>query len=333
MFTPTQIIYSLTSSCNLHCAHCAVDRARGKLDAQKAISFLKRVKNSFLGESVTQVGFTGGETFLALDALCAISQAAFDEGFTFGRVMTNGVWWGSVEELRGALKRLFDAHFDGTLCVSYDAFHAQSFERVWTFFSVAHEVFGTSASYAVQSVKKGEEEDFCEELARLRSCAQKCGFDILCDRTELSLPPKSAQAWSDDKWFLDEDCFSMGNIFFVHPDGRLAPCCGFANEGEALCIGEIGEDIEKIMARAKGNSFLRLCFEKGLSSAIKAFESKLKKEGKFENSKAGECKGGKSVLQPFIELESAERGARERASGKTRDPCVFCAALQSRFIT
>ena len=56
---------------------------------------------------------------------------------------------------------------------------------------------------------------------------------------------------------------------FVHSDGNIAPCCGFANENPQLFIGKITDSIETILQNAKSNKMIQLCFEKGLSSVKK----------------------------------------------------------------
>jgi uncharacterized protein (UPF0297 family) len=46
MFTPSEIIFSITTACNMHCPHCFVNREPFNLKASDAITFLKSVYDS-----------------------------------------------------------------------------------------------------------------------------------------------------------------------------------------------------------------------------------------------------------------------------------------------
>jgi radical SAM protein with 4Fe4S-binding SPASM domain len=97
-------------------------------------------------------------------------------------------------------------------------------------------------------------------------------------------------AWGASAWFEDDFCRGPGNVFYVHPDGRVAVCCGFANENPQLVIGNIRkDDYRSLMRRASQNAFVRACYEAGLGATRER-------------------------------LEAAER----RFPGKTGDPCFFC---------
>ena len=151
MFNPEEIIFAVTTACNMHCPHCFVNRKPFNLKASDAINFLKSVHDS-QNSSIEMVGFSGGEPFLRPDFLCEVIKAAIDMDFMFDRIMTNGDWWKSEEDLRETLQKVYDAGYDGKIGLSYDNFHAQSEERSATFIQTAWEIFGSDA-VEIQSVK------------------------------------------------------------------------------------------------------------------------------------------------------------------------------------
>ena len=151
MFNPEEIIFAVTTACNMHCPHCFVNREPFNLKASDAITFLKSVYDS-QNSSIETVGFSGGEPFLRQDFLCEVIKAAIDMDFMFDRIMTNGDWWKTKEDLRATLQKVYDAGYDGKIGVSYDNFHAQNEERIATFIQTVWEIFGSDA-VEIQSVK------------------------------------------------------------------------------------------------------------------------------------------------------------------------------------
>ncbi|MBR1404231.1 MAG: radical SAM protein [Treponema sp.] len=151
MFCPTEIIFAATTACNLHCPHCFVNREPHQLKTEDALAFLKSAHESESSQ-IEKIGFSGGEPFLCVDFLCAVIKASVDYDFMFDRIMTNGDWWKSEQDLHATLQKIYDAGYDGKIGVSYDTFHAQSEERIATFIQTAWEIFGKQ-SVEIQSVK------------------------------------------------------------------------------------------------------------------------------------------------------------------------------------
>lgn len=151
MFNPTEIIFATTTACNLHCPHCFIKRDPSSLKAEQALSFLQSVRESE-NSQIERIGFSGGEPFLCLDFLCQVIKASVDYDFMFDRIMTNGDWWKSEEDLRSSLQKVYDSGYDGKIGLSYDTFHGQSEERAATFIQSAWEIFGGD-SVEIQSVK------------------------------------------------------------------------------------------------------------------------------------------------------------------------------------
>lgn len=80
--------------------------------------------------------------------------------------------------------------------------------------------------------------------------------------------------WTAKEWFEDDFCAGPGNVLYVHPNGKVAVCCGFANENEELIVGRIpGDGIDAILARAAASPRVRACYETGLGEVRKRLEA------------------------------------------------------------
>src|SRR3989338_6755590 len=86
IFLPKEILFSPTTNCNLLCGHCDIEQRSTRLGKSTALRFLAACADA----GIKRVGFTGGEPFLALDLVCAISKEAVRRGMLFSRAMTNG---------------------------------------------------------------------------------------------------------------------------------------------------------------------------------------------------------------------------------------------------
>jgi MoaA/NifB/PqqE/SkfB family radical SAM enzyme len=263
-FCPTEIIFACTSACNLHCAHCFVDRNPRKLEISQALALLD---NCGAAESpIERVGFSGGEPFLYMDFLLEVTRAVVSHDLLFDQIMTNGDWWRDESELRNTLQTLYDAGYDGKIGLSWDEYHGQSEERMITFIKTVQEIFGEEA-INIQKV---------EEIPSLRGAQRRSNpqswiaspsarNDVKVYTLPRTYPGDDPQAWKSKHWFKEDYCQGPGNILYVHADGNIAPCCGFANENPALFIGKITDSYETIMKNAAQNEMVQLCFTKGLS--------------------------------------------------------------------
>jgi len=136
-FRPKEILFSPTADCNLSCPHCTNEKPKVILSKSTAIKFLRGSKRI----GIDRVGFTGGEPFLALNFLCGIAAAAAREGFLFGKIMTNAVWHRDELHLGRTLERLFESGYDGSICVSVDAFHKQNLKKIARFIEMASAIW------------------------------------------------------------------------------------------------------------------------------------------------------------------------------------------------
>ncbi|MEI6387034.1 MAG: radical SAM/SPASM domain-containing protein [Spirochaetota bacterium] len=100
---------------------------------------------------------------------------------------------------------------------------------------------------------------------------------IRFDRSFAACPdPEAAGAWKSQGWFKDDLCAGPGNLFFVHPGGDVAPCCGYANENPGLILGNIATaTFATLMENAAASVQVRSCYGTGLG----ALRTRLGREG------------------------------------------------------
>ena len=246
------------------------------------------------------------------DFLFKISSAAVKMDFLFDRLMTNACWFHDDKELESVLKNLFESGFDGTFGISADAWHGQNPEDLSIFIKTVFDIWNCKDCVeilTVDNIDKTKPEELFGSIAKYLNAdyIHKKGYsDCITnkhpDKTAtdyydsqilhiniVNIPYSSGAfepAWENGSWFKDDFCAGPGNVFYVHSDGTIAACCGFANENENLIIGSIKDDYNDLMKKAKSNSFIRLCHEEGLGT----FRTKLEKKGiKFPGTTMDMC--------------------------------------------
>jgi hypothetical protein len=312
MFHPEEVIFAPTSRCNLDCSHCTVKRGQEELSVADAVAFLDTCSEA----GIERLGFSGGEPFLRPDFLVGVSKAAVERGMYFDRLMTNGDWWTDTAGLSAVLDSVRDAGFDGVLGLSWDSYHGQAADRMLTFLQAVFASWGRKDTVELLSVRSPDDAGFLRDLDSVAAALGgrvESGFGepsrivdaVYLARSEsdpdngsgLIIPitrtPRSKPAgegsWDAKDWFTDDWCEGPGNVFYVHPYGTVAPCCGFANEQPALAIGTVHDSYADLMANAEKNIQIRNCFDEGLGSTRERLEA-----------------------------------AGLRFPGKTRDMCFFC---------
>lgn len=294
-FCPEEIIFAATSACNLRCGHCFVSKSPQNLDIDAAKRFLASclaAKKSL--PRIQKIGFSGGEPFLRLDFIIALTQFAVKNDLLFDQIMTNGEWWQSEDDLRQSLQKVYDAGYDGKIGLSWDSFHGQSERRMRTFIQAVQNIFGDDA-LCIQSVS----ETVRQGNQRKNPGKKNQDFPAFPDGVPVfflprTYPAANERAWQAKRWFKDDFCAGPGHVLFVHPDGNIAPCCGFANENPALFIGNITDDFERIMENAAGNQMIKICYEEGLAH--------FRRHG----------------------LRKKMRARKKQLPGRTSDICTFC---------
>lgn len=297
-FYPTQVIFSTTNACNLHCAHCFVNRKEEKLPVKDALAFLQKCADS---GQISHVGFTGGEPFLYMEFLLELTKATIAHDLLFDQIMTNGDWWQDQQDLENKLQALYKAGYDGKIGLSWDLYHGQDPQRMQTFIKSVQSIFG-SQSINIQTVISQEKGGVSLPLARSTLLAtpsnggdpRNAPQDIPVYTLPRTYPSEDPQAWQASHWFKEDYCQGPGNILYVHSNGNIAPCCGFANENPALFIGHISDSFETIIKNAGENKMVQLCFYQGLSHYRKHdFKKKMSSMG-------------------------------QKIPGRTKDICSFC---------
>lgn len=291
-FRPEEILFSPTTDCNLTCSHCStgIPRSKTVLSEKLARKFLEQCPSI----GIERVGFTGGEPFLATGFLFSMVKSAVEKGLIFGRIMTNGVWWPSTHILKDVLVGLRDAGYDGSLCVSVDAFHthtahAQHLKKVAYFIRTAVAVWRRPDIVSLACVSGARDS---ETAAMLRSLARLLGAKVAkspAGRTyiksrsvfikvcTIDLAPTGKASglknpW-DGIWFREDYCKGPGNVFLVMPGGDVKPCCGYASDEKALTIGNIRRDSARnVLKRFRRNRFASTIFSSGLSMIRKRLE-------------------------------------------------------------
>ena len=273
-FKPEEVLFCPTSQCNLHCRHCTVKHSKKSLSLKSSIKFLRQCAKA----NIDKVGFSGGEPFLKINFLTAIIKKAIKQNMVFGNIMTNGVWFRTKKELISALKKIERAGFDGTICLSVDAFHSQNIAKLALFIKTAREVFNRKNIISIASVYKTQDKKTTELLQRLTRelKAKKQGSWIKnkllkIKLIKINLEPikktnKLENPWKDQEWFKEDYCQGPGNVLFILANGDIKPCCGYANELDALTVGNINKDsLKTVLKKIKTNRLVRTIFNSGLT--------------------------------------------------------------------
>ncbi|MDD5422621.1 MAG: radical SAM protein [Candidatus Omnitrophota bacterium] len=284
-FDPEEVLFSPTARCNLACPHCTSAKTGPNLSVGTAERFLAGCGKI----GIKYVGFTGGEPFLAPDFLCSLTRKAVSEGMLFDRIMTNGVWYKSGSHLDGALARLRKAGYDGSICVSVDAFHKQDLKKAARFIETAVSIWQRPDIVSIARTTGARDkatDRMLRILARLLGagyaragrgshCIRNDSVFVRVSNIELSPVGKAGRLkdpWGG-RWFKEDYCKGPGNAFFVMPDGKVKPCCGYAADSEILTIGNIKRDsAADILRRAGSNRFVAAVFDSGLTEIRKKLE-------------------------------------------------------------
>jgi len=294
-FNPKEIMFSATTLCNLHCAHCFVERRNQRLSIQKAQKFIASAMIPNAPIRLERIGFTGGEPFLYPEFIEEITKTAVKYELLFDQIMTNGVWWTDKEQLKNTLQKIYNAGYDGKFGVSFDFFHGQSVEKLITFFTTIYDIWKDGSSITIQSViaEKKDDTEFLKKLdtfskalgTRISKKVDKKGVGIITLKNNKIFIPiyrfkeshcsENIQNWNSKRWFKDDFCEGPGHVLYIHSNEKIAPCCGFANENNALCLGTINNTFTEIIEASRQNKMVKICYEKGL--AVK--RRQMQKEG------------------------------------------------------
>jgi MoaA/NifB/PqqE/SkfB family radical SAM enzyme len=272
MFKPTEIIFVPTAQCNLHCKHCYVSRNNAEYDIKFALNFIEDCAQN----KIDRISFSGGEPFLNLDFVIKICEKAVEKEMFFGNLMTNGVWWKDEFELKEKLDILADSGFDGKIAVSFDKFHGQNIEKITKFIEIVSKIFQYDNSLGFVCVRDGDDEKTREMLKNFKKISVDWIDFIPQDFND-------EKFWQSEKWLKDDFCKGPGNIFYVHNNGDIACCCGYANEEKELILGNITtHNFVDLMKNAEENEFVKIVYESGFEREIAELERRGKVFGKTD---------------------------------------------------
>ncbi len=326
-FTPEELIFAPTGQCNLKCAHCRVSRPRETLRISDAIALMESCRPHGIdrigfsgGEPFLEPDFlcAVSEVAVRLDFvfdrlmtnavwyrdkahLRAVLSRLFEAGF-------DGTFGVSVDSYHGQetdrLVAFFEAVFDiwgRKDCVEITWVDSPDDAPLFAKFrELARDLGGELVMEEGLPALIADPDGFGVGDGADPGDVDDEGYDDpgFDDREALSVcfvripysPPAGDSRWDDGGWFEDDFCRGPGNVFYVHPDGRIAVCCGFANESPELVAGQLGiDDYESLMRSASVNPHIAACYSVGLASTRKLLEQK-----------------------------------GLRFPGKVADPCVFC---------
>jgi hypothetical protein len=119
-----RIEFNITYRCNAHCMHCEVEDNQRRstpaaIDPTLGAHIVHRVARAYPLRSLMTFG---GEPLLYPEAVCAIHQAAYEEGIAHRSIITNAGVPRSEAGFRVLARRLADSGVNAIL-ISIDAFH------------------------------------------------------------------------------------------------------------------------------------------------------------------------------------------------------------------
>jgi radical SAM protein with 4Fe4S-binding SPASM domain len=262
-FNPQEVLFCPTTKCNLFCDHCTVKRSKKTLSLKSSIKFLKQCAKA----NIDRVGFSGGEPFLKINFLEKVIKEAVKQNMVFNNIMTNGVWFKNKKELITKLQRIERSGFDGRICLSVDAFHSQNLKKLTLFIKTAITVFKRNDIVSIASVYGAKNKNTYLLLKKLTKQLKGPKIKLIKINLEpIGKAKKLKNPWNATQWFKEDYCQGPGNVLFVLPNGDVKPCCGYANELDALTIGNINKNsLKTILKKAKANKLVQTIFKSGLT--------------------------------------------------------------------
>lgn len=337
IFVPEEIIFVPTQACNLRCAHCFVPQNADRLNLEKSLEFLQAaiddgiVRIGFSGGepflaldfvcAVVQKTVEAGAYFdrlmtnaVAFDNDSSMKNALkrlLDAGFdgTFG-ISFDAFHAQKVEKIAAFIKEVEslwqERNHVSLVCTKKASANTKTLEML----KELAKMLDLRFDYGEAECEGGAERGCSETLVFPCALVYKDkletfmndGFEADAIPVEtidfIAENPEDESAWQSDSWFTEDYCEGPGHVYYVHADGNVAACCGYANECSALILGNINSmSYAEISARAADSckrGFLRTVYKTGL----------LKEAEKLE-----------------------KLGYKFPGKGRTKDNCLFCRYL------
>jgi MoaA/NifB/PqqE/SkfB family radical SAM enzyme len=280
-FQPNYLSFAGTYQCNLTCPHCCVPiEWTDRLDITRAKSFLAEAREA----GVQWLGMTGGEPFLYPEFVVELVRESAHLEFRHDKIMTNGVWFDSDDQLIEIMTQVRDAGFHGKIGLSVDKFHGIKTAKLARFCQICRSVYQrdniVSLNYASSHPDRGlepirklaHELDAVLEWSDFLKRYMLVSLDLTMtlnwnhlatvERAE-SLP---GNPW-DGEWFEEDYCEGPGQALIVNPRGEVKPCCGFASDLDQLTIGNIyHQSASQIIEQGRNHPYVGKVFREGLTA-------------------------------------------------------------------
>lgn len=246
-FAHSQLLgFQLSLNCPVSCRSCAYECGPGKsraLSSDDAVDILEGFSDSYKPYLMPFFGFTGGEPFLYLDTVRAISRYV-QKRFGFAiTISTNGFWAKDMQTARSILTGLKETGL-AHLGISVDDFHQEfiGLERVKTAILAAVETDLTCHVQCAETKKSTKMEDF-QNILNIRSKQITWGKTTLdpIGRAYTAIPEDDLDLNWNVKTF---DFCSILKTWIINQDGNVMACCGSG----AYCIPPAGNVSEESLS-------------------------------------------------------------------------------------
>lgn len=198
------------------------------LSAETAIEILEGLDDTYKTYLMPFFGFTGGEPFLHIEKIKAVSKYVVDR-FGFAITISTNCFWasdvGAAKKILASLKKFGLVH----LGISVDDFHQEFVElkKVKNAIIAATDMGITCYVQCAETKKSLKLKDF-RKILNLDSELVRWGR-ISCDpigRASIAVPESELDLSWNKKVF--DNC-SMFKTWIINQDGRVTACCGSAS--------------------------------------------------------------------------------------------------------
>ncbi|MCL2399697.1 MAG: radical SAM protein [Defluviitaleaceae bacterium] len=261
----TSVGYQLTDSCNAKCKICCTSsplQDGRRLDIELILNSIDSTKDI---KSINTIGITGGEPFLYIDDVLAISEASSKIGHRIS-VTTNAFWCESYDITLKVLSQLKKNNL--TYCIiSTDAFH-EEYVPIKYIKTLVRACKNVGINPQIQSISTRS------NLAHTDRIISELGSDKINLAVFYgSLLPvgMAKEAVASEDLFtckLSHIVCPFKNTLLITSDGRAMPCCSPSSFDIPFDFGNIHTDSIsiilqriykcKLMCTIKGEGFLNL---------------------------------------------------------------------------
>ena len=261
---PNKLAFILTNKCTAECDICCFSCS----PKNNTFQSLDRIKSLIIDaskrKSISTVGFSGGEPFLAYKELLEATQFAHQFGLSI-ICTSNGFWGADKESAKIKLTELQQAGLS-KLSLSCDLFHQQyvPIDSLKNILEICSEL---DIPCDIGSVITKDKSD----ISKLTSCISRQLINVPHYRTPC-LPIGNAQSKiHPDTLIYDERLLEKENHCYecsylaIYVNGDVFPCCSQIGEIKQLQLGNIyTDDLQTLYDAYNANMYLRIIKKYGL---------------------------------------------------------------------